>query len=337
VNESKILIDYRNMLLSRIGCSLVLVTAAMMSGPATISAAEPTRFVFIADSGNEDSGAGTEKKVADMIKAWKPEFIVAAGDLAYEKGSDTVNVFKGDPITCYGDYIKSPAEDPKGTKTRFFPALGNHEYTAAGGGTNPTRLKFYAETFAVPPGEGGHHYYEVAMGPVHIFILDSNKETSWGGWETGSKQHQWFQKQVPKAGEKWKFAVYHHSAWTSGKSHDSDSTFMRKWNFETSGITASIAGHSHVYERVMKGSFPFFTTGLSGVGAYPFVDLVEGSKVRLGKDVATMNPAPKKKNGALFCEATKETLVMEFWTISGEMADRWPEGAAGLTRKPTKP
>jgi hypothetical protein len=301
-------------------------------------AAEPTRFVFIADSGNADPSPGTERKVAAMIKAWNPDFIVAAGDLAYEKGSGGENVFKGDPISCYGDYIKSPADDPDGTQTRFFPALGNHEYSYVGGGTDPKRLKSYEETFAVPSGEGGHHYYEVAKGPVRIFILDSNKEKSWDGWQTGSKQHEWFQKQVQKAGEKWKFAVYHHSAWTSGESHDSDPTFMRKWEFEKSGITASVAGHSHVYERVMKGSFPFFTIGLSGVGAYPFVEpFVEGSKVRLGKDVATMNPAPKQKNGALFCEATEETLVMEFWTISGEMADRWPDDAAGLTKKPTKP
>jgi hypothetical protein len=299
--------------------------------------AEPTRFVFIADSGNESSSPGTERQVAAMIKAWNPDFIVAAGDLAYEKGSDTDNVFKKDPIDCYGDYIQSPAQDPDGTKTRFFPALGNHEYSYAGGGTNATRLKLYGQTFAVPPGEGGYHYYEVARGPVRIFILDSNKETSWHGWKTGSKQHLWFQERV-KAGEKWKFAVYHHTPWTSGISHDTDDSFMRQWEFEKSGITASIAGHSHVYERVMKESFPFFTIGLGGVGAYRFKDTpVEGSKVRLGANQATMTPAPKKKNGALFCEATEDTLVMEFWTISGEMIDRWPEDAPGLTRKPTAP
>ena len=322
---------------ARLGRIRFAVLALFVVLGASCPGAEPTRFVFIADSGNEDSSPGTERKVAAMIKAWNPDFIVSAGDLAYEKGSDTKNVFKGDPIACYGDYIKSPAEDPDGSKTRFFPALGNHEYTYQGGGTNKKRLEFFKKTFAVPPGEGGHHYYEVAKGPVRIFILDSNKEESWDGWETGSEQHKWFQEQANKPGGKWKFAVYHHSAWTSGKSHDSDPTFMRKWEFEKSGITASIAGHSHVYERVMKGSFPFFTIGLSGVGAYPFVDKVEGSKVRLGKNEATMKPAPKKKNGALFCEATEDTLVMEFWTISGEMADRWPENAAGLTRKPTQP
>ena len=45
-----------------------------------------------------------------MIKAWNPDFIVAAGDLAYEKGSGEENVFKGDPISCYRDYIKSAAD-----------------------------------------------------------------------------------------------------------------------------------------------------------------------------------------------------------------------------------
>src|SRR5262249_15258166 len=141
-------------------------------------AAEPTRFVFIADSGNEDSSPGTERKVAAMIRAWNPDFIVAAGDLAHEKGSDEQNVVKGDPITRYGHYIKSPTNDPDGTKTRFFPALGNHEYSYIGG-TDPKRLKLYEESFAVPPSEGGQ---EVAKGPVRIFILDSNEEKSWYGW-----------------------------------------------------------------------------------------------------------------------------------------------------------
>lgn len=299
------------------------------------SAAEPTRFVFIADSGSGDSAPGTERKVAAMIKAWDPDFIVAAGDLAYKKGSATENVFKGDPIVCYGDFIKSPAEDPDGSRTRFFPALGNHEYTYEGGGTDPKRLQHYKETFAVPPGEGGHHYYEVTKGPVRIFVLDSNRESSWDGWKVGSKQHQWFKERAQTAA-KWKFVVYHHSAWTSGKSHDSASTFMRLWEFESSGVTASVAGHAHIYERVMRGTFPFFTTGLSGVGSYPIVKVVEGSKVRLGSNAATMTPPPARKNGALFCEATDETLVMEFWTISGDRIDRWPEGGPGLVRTPKK-
>ncbi len=54
---------------------------------------------------------------------WNPDFIVAAGNVAYEKGSDKVNVFKGDPISCDGDYIRSPSEGPDASKTRFFPAL----------------------------------------------------------------------------------------------------------------------------------------------------------------------------------------------------------------------
>ena len=124
------------------GTSRLAAIASLILG-ASSSAAEPARFVFIADSGNADSGAGTEQKVAAMIKAWKPDFIVAAGDLAYEKGSDKVNVFKGDPLTCYGDFIQSPAQDPEGMKTRFFPVLGNHEYSYAGGGTDAKRLQFF--------------------------------------------------------------------------------------------------------------------------------------------------------------------------------------------------
>src|SRR4051812_41786491 len=81
-------------LLLRVRCWLGVATTAMIFAPGQSPAAEPTRFVFIADSGNGDSRPGTERKVAAMIKAWNPDFIVAAGDLAYEKGANNENVFK---------------------------------------------------------------------------------------------------------------------------------------------------------------------------------------------------------------------------------------------------
>ena len=319
---------------------LLLLALAAVERPSP--AQEPTRIVFVGDTGNEGVSSGTELKVGQMVKTWGPAFVVAAGDLAYEKTSDKENIFRGDPVKCYGDFIKTPAEDPDGSKTRFYPALGNHEYSFIGGNTDQKRLEQYQQAFALPRldgalQEGGMHYYEVAKDAVRIFILDSNVEDPGKGYKLTSKQHAWFEKRVNETKEKWKFAVYHHTAWTGGKNHDSGTPPMRAWNFETSGVTASIAGHSHVYERVMKGDFPFFTVGLSGVGAYPFVAKVEGSKARLGKDEPTVQPEPKLKNGALFLEATKEGIVMEFWTIGGQMIDRWPENAVGLQKKPVKP
>lgn len=297
------------------------------------AAAEPVRFAVIGDFGAE-KGAGSESKVAAMVKAWKPDFIVTVGDNAYSDHNGHQNAFQKDVLSYYGDYIKSPVDDPDGTQTRFFPTLGNHDYAGPGGGIFQPRFEAYQKAFAVPKGPGGHHYYEFARGPVRFFALDSNNIVKWNDVSTSSAQFQWLTAASAKAKERWKFAVFHHSPYVSGTQHSTE-IWMRDWKLETMGLTAIIAGHEHVYERVMKGSVPFVTNGLGGDSIYPFAaKKVDGSTVRYGrKEPGETNPG-KYRHGALFGEATEDSLTLEFWTASGQRKDHWPEDAPPLTRNP---
>ena len=63
----------------------------------------------------------------------------------------------------------------KSDVNRFFPALGNHDYTD-GGGFNAYRAYFDLPgagiTGSDPSGE--ERYYEFVQGPVHFFVIDSN-------------------------------------------------------------------------------------------------------------------------------------------------------------------
>lgn len=300
---------------------------------------EPVRFVIIGDFG---SGSAKEVAVKNMVLKWQPDVILTVGDNAYSDHNTKQNAFEKDVVKYYGAYIKSPKDDPAGEKTRFFPTLGNHDYAAPGGGLFKPRVEAYEKAFAVPPGPGGHHYYELALAPqpggaqvitsgaakgvVRFFALDSNRV--WKGYMLGSEQELWFRDRVKAskaAGEPWQIALFHHTPYTSGKEHKTE-IHMRDWKFEDAGITAVVAGHEHVYERVMQKEFPFITNGLGGANIYPFgLKPVDGSVVQY---IA--------RHGAVYGEATAESLVLEFWDINGQRHDRWPENAAGLKKVPVK-
>src|SRR6202008_3273549 len=150
----------------------------------------------------------------------------------------------------------------------------------------------YAKTFAVPAGEGGFHYYEFARGPVHFFALDSNKNRVWSGSRTSSPQFAWWKKAMGSATERWKIVYFHHAPYDSGTRHRRD-TQMRAWNFEESGVTAVIAGHEHVYERLSIKSVPFFTNGIGGRNLHGFRRPYQtGSEVRYPGDD---DPTPQDK------------------------------------------
>ena len=289
---------------------------------------------MIGDFGTENGNFKTEGRVPDFIKQWKPDFIVSLGDSAYSDHSEKQNAFEVDVWNFYKDYILKPEDDPEGKATRFFPTLGNHDYHASGGGVFPARFAAYKAMFAVPAGPGGHHYYEFARGPVRFFVLDSNQVSESDGWKKNSAQWKWLDERVAAAKEPWKLGILHHSPFHSAKKNEGD-VWMRDWNFESRGLTAVIAGHSHVYERVMKGSFPFFTNGVGGNNIVTAKDArVPGSTVVYDKAAAMKQDLGNKDHGAMLVEATPSTLTVEFWTVGAVRQDRWPANAPELTRPP---
>src|SRR4051794_26862144 len=88
-----------------------------------------TRFVAIGDYGY---AGPAEQAVADLVKAWQPEFIVTLGDNNYPLGAaETIDVNIG---LFYHGYI-APYAGRFGcgaARNRFFPSLGNHDWYASG-------------------------------------------------------------------------------------------------------------------------------------------------------------------------------------------------------------
>ncbi len=257
---------------------------ATVAPPPQVLASPQVRFAVIGDYG---TGGGGEVAVARLVRGWHPDFIVTTGDN---------NLPAGDPADLdahvgqfFGDFIR---------EGRFFPALGNHDWDAGD-------LTGYLAYFH-PPGNG--RYYEFAVGPVHLFVLDSDPREP-DGITVDSPQAQWLRARLPLAQEPWRLVVLHHSPYSSGFH---GSTEALQWPYARWGAAAVIGGHDHTYERVLRDGIVYLVNGLGGNGRYEFPHPVEGSQVRYNA-----------LYGALWVEATPGQITFQFFNIKGERIDTY--------------
>src|SRR4051794_38411966 len=138
-----------------------LAVRADLSTPATPMLA---RFAVIGDFGVDTKD---EAAVAKLVKGWRPDYIVTVGDNNYPNGeAATIDLNIGQYFHDYiGGYTGSYGAG-SGTTNRFWPSLGNHDWYSATGAAP------YLAYFPMLPGNG--RYYDVAIGPVHFFSVDSD-------------------------------------------------------------------------------------------------------------------------------------------------------------------
>ena len=195
------------------------------ASPMTTAAKAPTIFAVIGDYGD---GGPEEAATAGMIQDWAPDYVVTVGDNAYGSiGYDAaVGRFFADFIGSYeGDY------GPGADVNRFFPALGNHDYTDAG-------LADYEAFFSLPgdgyvSSSGNERYYDVVLGPVHWFIVDSDGLEP-DGIGVASVQASWLQAGLAASPEPWQVVVFHHAPY--GSAHHRGEAALR-WPFAEWGPT----------------------------------------------------------------------------------------------------
>lgn len=112
------------------GIALLVVNRAVGS--------DSVGFAVIGDFG---SGSANEAAVAAKVAQWIPDFVVTTGDNSY--GTNSIDFNIGQFYSQYiGDYtgIYGAGADTN----RFFPSLGNHDYTDGGG------LTAYLNYFSLP-------------------------------------------------------------------------------------------------------------------------------------------------------------------------------------------
>jgi tartrate-resistant acid phosphatase type 5 len=252
------------------------------------------RFAVIGDYGNDSAD---EARVARMVSGWDPDFIITTGDNNYPTGSaDTIDANIGRHYERFiGNY--HGAHGPGSVINRFWPSPGNHDW---GEGT----LAAYTDYFTLP---GNERYYDVSIGPVHLFALDSDPLEPDGNTE-GSVQARWLEATLSTSSACLDVVYFHHTAYSSSWH---GSSLELRWPFESWGADVIFAGHDHTYERVTIGAIQHITVGVSGAQLYPFGEPIAGSLKRFSG------------YGALLATVREDGTSFQFFDDNGTEVDTY--------------
>ncbi len=242
-----------------------------------------------------------EGRVAALVKGWQPDYVLTVGDNNYPDGAaatidENIGQYYQEYIGSYqGDYGSGALEN------RFFPALGNHDLDSAQG-------QPYLDYFNLP---GNERYYDVVLGPVHVFVLNSDSREP-DGVGLSSTQAAWLRTALFASSAPWKLVISHAPPYSSGVHGSTD---YMQWPFAEWGATAVLSGHDHVYERLQVNGIPYIINGLGGGPRYEFTEPLAESASRYREDY-----------GALLVEADNVSIIFRFVNANGEEIDRYSLG-----------
>ncbi|MEI6403056.1 MAG: metallophosphoesterase, partial [Actinomycetota bacterium] len=310
---------------------VALVVSAMSTGAVgqvgavpQAAASQPVTIAVIGDYGGDNGG---EYRLADLVARLKPDAVATVGDNLYPTPPTVTGTDKYDLVVgkFFCQFLAGVPAGPycngrQSAVNRFFPATGNHDYSDG-------PIANYLAYFSLPGRgvtsefpTGSEQYYDVVLGPVHLFFIDSQlTEGAFPDAPTFAEQKAWLQRSMAAATEPWKLVLFHHPAYSSGTTYGS--TPAMQWPYGAWGADLVLSGHHHSYERIVRSDTTYFVVGLGGASRFPFDPPIPGSEVRFNGD-----------EGALRLTATDTSLVAEFITTSNVLIDRYT-----LTKQVTPP
>jgi Ca2+-binding RTX toxin-like protein len=213
------------------------------------------RFAAFGDFGDAETSG--EQAIAAMVDAWNVDFILTVGDNIYDLSSFDESVGQH-----YADYIGnySGAYGAGSEINRFFPTLGNHDYSDAG-------LAAWQNFFTLPDNE---RYYDFQIGSVRFFALNSNLAEP-DGTTSSSVQGQWFSDAIAASQADFNVVAFHHTPYLPPdySGNHTAATYMQ-WDWEGAGVDSIFVGHVHDFARMNRDDngdgtqLPYVLTGLGG-------------------------------------------------------------------------
>jgi tartrate-resistant acid phosphatase type 5 len=251
------------------------------------------RAVTIGDYGWPGPDA---QRVAELVSALRPDFVFTTGDNNYPSGAastidQNIGQYYSDFIFPYRGAFTSSA-----TQNRFFPTLGNHDWGTEG--ATP-----YLDYFTLP---GNERYYEVELGAIHFFAVDSDPHEP-DGVTADSAQARWLEAALTASRAPFKVVAMHHPPYSSGP-HGNSSALQ--WPFASWGATLVLAGHDHGYERLQLDGITYVVSGLGGAPPYSFGGALDGSVVR-----------HSESHGATVLDVEDAGLRVSFVDVQGRVVD----------------
>ena len=281
---------------------------------AVVSTGAAATIAVVGDFGTADAA---EASVASLIAGWVPDAVLGVGDDYYaQAGGSGLGRYDISVGRYYCAFLRGAVAGPNcpsgGTAdvNRFWSSTGNHEYSDGG-------IANYTGYFPFPSNE---RYYQLRIGPVDVFVLDSDEALRTPADMTAQKA--WLAAAAQASTAAWQVVAFHHPPYSSGSTHGS-STAMR-WPFASWGIDLVVNGHEHDYERVSADGITYVVDGLGGAGIYGFGTPVAGSQVRYNAS-----------HGALRLSVSDTALSGAFVSVDGVTRDTFSMAAPAPTPTPT--
>ncbi len=279
-----------------------LRTGALAAVAALAVAAPALGTSDIAVVGDPGVDTASTAAVASLVAGWSPDHVVLLGDNYYSSaGGSGTGKYDRTVGRYYCAFMTGVASGPNcagGTAVwnRLWPIVGNHEYSDAG-------ISNYLGYFSLP---GNERYYDVRLGSVHVFMLDSD-EAMRSPAEMAA-QEQWLQGALAASDAPFRVVAVHHPPYTS--SVRGPYAAMR-WPYREWGADLVLNGHDHYYERLEVDSLPYVVNGAGGQSVTPFPDTPgAGSRAHYSGS-----------NGAMRLTATDSSLTAAFVSVDGVTRD----------------
>jgi hypothetical protein len=175
------------------------------------------------------SGAKATARLIEGI----PGTVFAAGDLAYDLGTDAEYQHCYDPT--WGKF-----------KDRTRPAPGNHDY-------NGSEATGYFRYWGKQAGEPKKGYYSYDLGAWHVVVLNTNCYVrELGGCGKGAPEEMWLRQDLAAHANACILAYGHHALFSSGwfAQHARHAELRPFWQaLYAVHADLVLAGHEHSYER----------------------------------------------------------------------------------------
>lgn len=249
--------------------------------------------------------------VADLIAGREIAAVFTVGDNEYTTEGRTLASYEESVGGVYGTWVDAG---------RFFPIPGDHDYgDACDDEDAPADLDAYLEYFDLPVGPEDETYYDVRLGDVHVFTVDTLVGCHRDGGAKLARQHDWLATAATASDAPLKIALLHNPPYSSGASHGSVEEL--RWDFADWGIDLVVSGDDHIYERSTHGGVVYVVDGLGGVEEHEPGPAIDGSEVLFADAF-----------GALFVTMTDDGALVSFVTVDGDVVDEFTiHGGSGST------
>ncbi len=287
----------------------------------------PKDNLRIAVYGDSRGGPGPHRALLSAIRVADPHVIVHTGDVVQRAGIE--QQWAKHLALCL----------PVSARIPVVFALGNHELWQPRDTPAELRVDALAEAMhQVPPppdalaraAKADIATFHVRVGNVLIAALNSNTTMA-----TDSAQMRFLESIVAANPDtKVRFAAMHHGPASSGRHGPHRHAKDVIAHFERLGITASLAGHDHLYERIERGPVTYVVSGGGGAPLYQRRHVEPGSAAF----ASTYN--------WMLITLEGDKLTFEAFSLEGGLLDRterpvnrpgtqpsvawWRLGAAGL-------